>query len=131
MKQTKKTSASDHAMDGNFRITMAHSIKKRGFKNVLGVILTIKKWVFFVKWSNFVKEILFTIWDDYGIQRSGRRFFTTHCINMGVLPFLIELQARWQTDRANGQRSVQRTMIHTYAEVRNMKDTLKKPSQAC
>ena len=50
---------------------------------------------------------------------------------MGVLPFLIELQARWQTDRANGERTVQRTMIHTYSEIRNMKETLKKPSQAC
>ena len=71
------------------------------------------------------------IWDAYGIQRSGRRFFTTHCTNMGVLPHLIELQARWSTDRANGDRSVQRTMIHLYSEVRNMKGTLKQPSQAC
>jgi len=50
---------------------------------------------------------------------------------MGVKPHLIELQARWQTDRANGERSVQRTMIHTYSEVRNMKKTLVEPSQAC
>ena len=71
------------------------------------------------------------IWEDYGVQRSGRRFFTTQTIIMGVDPILIELQARWQTDRANGERSVQRTMIHNYAEVRNMKDALKKPSQAC
>ena len=71
------------------------------------------------------------VWDDYGMQRSGRRFFTHHTINMGVLPFLIELQARWQTDRANGERTVQRTMIHTYSDIRNMKETLKKPSQAC
>ena len=71
------------------------------------------------------------IWEEFGIQRSGRRFFTTHTLKMGVKPFLIELQARWSTDRANGERSVQRTMIHNYAEVRNMKDTLKKPSQAC
>lgn len=71
------------------------------------------------------------IWEDYGVQRSGRRFFATHCLNMGVKPYLIELQARWQTDRANGQRSVQRTMIQTYSEVRNMKDTLIQPSQAC
>ena len=71
------------------------------------------------------------IWEEFGIQRSGRRFFTTHTLKMGVDPILIELQARWSTDRANGERSVQRTMIHNYAEVRNMKDTLKKPSQAC
>ena len=71
------------------------------------------------------------IWEEFGIQRSGRRFFTTHTIKMGVDPILIELQARWSTDRANNERSVQRAMIHNYAEVRNMKDTLKKPSQAC
>ena len=70
------------------------------------------------------------IWDDFGIQRSGRRFFTTYAIICGVATFLIELQARWSTDRANGERSVKRSMIHTYAEVRNMKDTLKQPSQA-
>ena len=72
------------------------------------------------------------VWDAYGVQRSGRRFFTTHCTNMGVPPHLIELQARWPTDRADGgERSVQRTMIHLYSEVRNMKDTLKIPSQRC
>jgi hypothetical protein len=71
------------------------------------------------------------VWEDFGIQRSGRRFFTTHCTNMGVKPYLIELQARWQTDRANGERTVQRSMIHTYSEVRNMKETLRQPSQAC
>ena len=41
------------------------------------------------------------VWEDYGVQRSGCRFFATHCLNMGVKPYLIELQARWQTDRAN------------------------------
>ena len=71
------------------------------------------------------------IWTAYGVQRSGRRFFTTHCTNMGVPPHLIELQARWSTDRANGERSVTRTMIHLYSEVRNMKETLKQPSQSC
>ena len=71
------------------------------------------------------------VWEDYGVQRSGRRFFTTHCTNMGVEPHLIEVQARWQTDRANGERSVQRTMLHTYSEVRNMKDSLVQPSLHC
>ena len=70
------------------------------------------------------------VWTDFGMQRSGRRFFTTQTIIMGVPPHLIELQARWSTDRANGDRSVQRTMIHTYSEVRNMKETLKLPSQS-
>ena len=71
------------------------------------------------------------IWEEYGVQRSGRRFFTTHCTNKGVKPHLIELQARWQTDRAAGVRSVQRTMLHTYSEVRNMKESLIQPSLAC
>ena len=70
------------------------------------------------------------VWEDFGVQRSGRRFFTTEATKKGVSPHLIELQARWQTDRAAGKRSVQRTMIHTYSEVRNMKDKLKEPSQA-
>ena len=71
------------------------------------------------------------IWDAYGIQRSGRRFFDTHCLNMKVQPHLIELQARWSTDRSRGNRTVQRSMLQTYAEVRNMKDTLVIPSKAC
>ena len=64
------------------------------------------------------------------MQRSGRRFFTTKATKNGVAIHLIELQARWQSDRAAGVRSVQRTMIHTYSEIRNMKDKLKEPSQA-
>ena len=71
------------------------------------------------------------IWEDYGVQRSGRRFFTTHCTIKGVPPHLIELQARWSTDRANGERTVQRTMIHLYSEVRNMKEVLILPSRSC
>ena len=71
------------------------------------------------------------VWNDYGIQRSGRRFLNTHATNMGVSPHMINLQMRWSTDRAKGVRTVQRTMIHTYAEVRNMKDSLVRPSQSC
>jgi len=69
------------------------------------------------------------VWNDYGVQRSGRRFFTTHCTIMGIAKHVVELQARWQTDRANGERTIQRNMIHTYSEVRNMKEILKRPSQ--
>ena len=47
------------------------------------------------------------IWEDYGTQRSGRRFFETRCTIMDIPLHLIELQARWQTDRANGERTVQ------------------------
>ena len=43
----------------------------------------------------------------------------------------IELQCRWSTDRANGVRTVQRSMIHNYSEVRNMKQALIRPSKAC
>ncbi len=46
------------------------------------------------------------IWEDFGVQRSGRRFFTTHTTIMGVPQHLIELQARWSTDRALGVRTV-------------------------
>ena len=71
------------------------------------------------------------IWDACSIQRSGWRFFDTHCLNMGVAPHLIELQAGWPTVRARGNRTDQPSMIHTYAEVRNMKETLMIPSKAC
>jgi hypothetical protein len=72
-----------------------------------------------------------SVWDEYGIQRSGRRFFTTRCTNMKVDKHDIELQCRWSTDRANGVRTVQRSMIHNYLEVRNMKQALIRPSKAC
>ena len=68
--------------------------------------------------------------EEYGIQRSGRRFFDTQCINMGVSSTDIEFQCRWRADRAKGGRTVKRSMLHTYAEVRNMKKTLLRPSQA-
>ena len=35
------------------------------------------------------------VWEEFGVQRSGRRFFTTHSTNMGVEPHLIEIQACW------------------------------------
>ena len=72
-----------------------------------------------------------SVWDEYGIQRSGRRFFTPRCTNMRVDKQDIEFQCRWSTDRANGVRTVQRSMIHNYSEVRNMKQALIRPSKAC
>ena len=72
-----------------------------------------------------------SIWDEYGIQRSGRRFFTTRCTNMKVDKHDIELQCRWSTDRVNGVRTVQQSMIHNYSEVRNMVQALIRPSKAC
>lgn len=68
--------------------------------------------------------------NDYGMQRSGRRFFDTHCLNQKVSETDIAFQCRWRMDRAKGGRTVQRSMVHTYAEVRNMKPTLLRPSQA-
>jgi hypothetical protein len=68
--------------------------------------------------------------EEYGIQRSGRRFFDTQCINMKVSATDIEFQCRWRTDRAKGGKTVMRSMLHTYAEVRNMKPTLLRPSLA-
>ena len=70
------------------------------------------------------------IWDDFGIQRSGRRFFTSECINQKVSQSDIEFQCHWVADRAAGRRTVQRGMLQNYAEVRNMKTTLVCPSQA-
>ena len=70
------------------------------------------------------------VWQDFGVQRSGRRWFTTECTRQGVDKHLVELQCRWSTDRANGERTVQRIMIHTYSEVRNTKDVLVRPSEA-
>jgi len=69
------------------------------------------------------------VWEDYGVQRSGRRFFTTECAIQGASTHEIELQCRWSTDRANGERTVQRSMVHTYSEVRNMREVLVRPSK--
>ena len=55
--------------------------------------------------------------------------FATEATRNKVPAHVVELQCRWQTDRAAGKRTVQRSMIHTYSEVRNMKDTLIEPSQ--
>lgn len=68
------------------------------------------------------------VWDAFGIQRSGRRCFVAACTNAKIPKHIIELQCRWSTDRANGERTVVRTMIHNYSEIRNMKDSLLRPS---
>ena len=70
------------------------------------------------------------VWQDFGVQRSGQRWFTMECTRQGVDKDLVELQCRWYRDRANGERIVQRSMIHTYSEVRNTKDVLIRPSKA-
>lgn len=70
------------------------------------------------------------VWDAFGIQRSGRRCFVLICTNAGIPKHIIELQCRWSTDRANGVRTVVRSMIHQYSEVRNMQESLIRPSKA-
>ena len=69
------------------------------------------------------------VYDEYGIQHSGRRCFTTTCTIRGIAKHLVELQCRWSTDRANEVIMVQRSMMHLYSEVRNMKDSLILPSK--
>ena len=70
------------------------------------------------------------IWDEFGIQRSGRRAFVAVCTNAKVSKHDIELQCRWSTDRANGVKTVVRSMIHNYSEIRNMMESLLRPSRA-
>ena len=67
---------------------------------------------------------------EYGAMRSARRFFDTECLNQGVSETDIAFQCRWTTDRNKGGATVQRKMVHTYAEVRNMRTTLIRPSLA-
>jgi hypothetical protein len=68
---------------------------------------------------------------EYGAQRSGRRFLTTEATIQGIKPHVLEYHCRWQTHRAKGERSVNRSMIHLYSEMRNMKALLIQPSQVC
>ena len=69
------------------------------------------------------------MYEEYEFRLSGRRCFTTTCTIRGIPKHLVELQCRWSTDRANVVRTVQRPMMHLYSEVRNMKDTLIRPSK--
>jgi len=69
------------------------------------------------------------IWDDFGVQRSGCRCFVLVCTLCNIPKHLVDLQCRWSTDRENGVRTVQRSMIHNYSEIRNMKDSLVRPSK--
>ena len=69
------------------------------------------------------------VFDEFGVQRSGRRCFTTVCAIAGIAKHLVELQCRWSTDRDNGVRTVQQSMIHNYSEIRNMTTVLVRPSK--
>jgi len=70
-----------------------------------------------------------SVWDDYGVQRSGRQFFTTICTIRKIPKHVVELQCRWSADRKKGVGAVQRSMIHIYSEVRNMIECLVRPSK--
>ena len=70
------------------------------------------------------------IWEDYGIQRSGRRFFDTFCRLRGVKKADIEAQCRWMKDRQARGAPVARDMVDCYTEYRLMKPALLRPSQA-
>ena len=70
------------------------------------------------------------VWEDYGIQRSGRRFFDTTCRLRGVSKSDIEAQCRWMKDRHARGNPVPRDMVDCYTEYRQMKPALLRPSLA-
>ena len=70
------------------------------------------------------------IWEDFGIQRSGRRFFDTACRLRGVSKLDIEAQCRWMKDRQARGVPVARDMVDCYTEYRLMKPALLRPSLA-
>lgn len=70
------------------------------------------------------------IWEDYGIQRSGRRFFDTACRLRGVAKTDIEAQCRWMKDRQARGNPVARDMVDCYTEYSLMKPALLRPSLA-
>lgn len=70
------------------------------------------------------------VWEDYGIQRSGRRFFDTACRLRGVAKADIEAQCRWMKDRQARGNPVARDMVDCYTEYRLMKPALLRPSLA-
>lgn len=70
------------------------------------------------------------VWEAYGVQRSGRRFFVTECQVRKIPQSVIEAQCRWRTERTKGKQRVARSMMQLYSEVRNMKSVLIQPSKA-
>jgi hypothetical protein len=72
-----------------------------------------------------------SIWDEFGIQRSGQHFFTTWCTFMKVDEHDNKPQCCWSTNRANRVRTVHQLMIHNYLEVCNMQQALIHLSKAC
>ena len=55
------------------------------------------------------------IYDAFGMQRSGRRGFTTVATNLGFKEEDISLICRWQTERNRGGRAKFMSMVAAYA----------------
>ena len=70
------------------------------------------------------------VYEAYGIQRSGRRFFDTECQIAGVSKSDIEAQCRWIQDRAAKGIPVPKDMVACYSDYRHMRPVLLRPSQA-
>ena len=70
------------------------------------------------------------VYEAYGIQRSGRRFFDTECLIAGVKKSDIEAQCRWIQDRTAKGIPVSRDMVACYSEFRHLRPVLLQPSQA-
>jgi hypothetical protein len=70
------------------------------------------------------------VYDSYGIQRSGRRFFDTECKLRGVKKEDIEDQCRWIRDRTARGVPVPRDMVDCYTEYRHMRQALLRCSRA-
>ena len=70
------------------------------------------------------------VWEDFGIQRSGRCFFDTAFRLRGVSKSDIEAQCRWMKDRQARGNPVARDMVDCYTEYRLMKPALLRPSLA-
>ena len=69
------------------------------------------------------------VYEDYGIQRSGRRSFDTECRLRGVKKEDIEAQCQWILERDAQGVPAPRDMVDCYSEYRHMRETLLKPSQ--
>lgn len=70
------------------------------------------------------------VYESYGVQRSGRRFFDTECRIRGVKAKDIEAQCRWIRDRAAKGIPAPRDMVDCYTEYKHMRKVLLRPSQA-
>lgn len=70
------------------------------------------------------------VWDAYGMQRSGRRFFDTTCRLMNVSDSDIKAQCRWISERTARGAPIARDMVDLYTEYKHMKKALLRPSKA-